>query len=240
MLRSAVFQQASAAGAVLLCVFGGERVSEDSTSATRPKLGGSRHKAPPHRVTGRRHGTEAVTPMQAQDTLTLGQRHVVWWRARLTEPSFVYVVQAQPGTPVKIGVARDVDARLAGLQTGNPYKLRVLFVLPGGYELEWQFHQKLKKYRMEGEWFDARAAEKIFPLIERLAVAMVAAYDGSGVIPTYRQRGFDWKRVRRQQQTVTVRRVDPTPVDPELAVQRLTKAWTRPPGQWGHRLEEAA
>ena len=146
-----------------------------------------------------------------------------WWTERLAEPSFVYVIQADEGTPLKVGRARDVIARLGTLQTGNPYRLRVRYVLPGDHELEWQLHQKVAKHRLQGEWFEAAAASVLFPLCEALGRAMRDAYDGGGEVPTYRQPGFTWRRVRHPKGTV--RWIEPTPVPPHEAKARLVRAW---------------
>ena len=160
--------------------------------------------------------------------MTLGEEHIAWWVERLTEPCFVYVLQTGPGEPVKIGKATDVSARISDLQSGNPYRLRAIYALPGSYELEWQFHQKLAKHRLEGEWFSAEGAEPLFPMVERLGIAMMAAYDGTGVAPTYRLPGFSWKRRPRRAGKIIVRSVEPNPVPPDMAAKRLREAWMRP------------
>ena len=54
---------------------------------------------------------------------------------------------------VKIGVSNDVPARMAQLQTGNPTRLRLLAVCPGGEPLERQLHRQFAHVRAEGEWF---------------------------------------------------------------------------------------
>uniref|UniRef100_A0AB39AKL4 DnaD-like helicase loader n=1 Tax=Mycolicibacterium phage phi1_186018 TaxID=3236641 RepID=A0AB39AKL4_9CAUD len=54
---------------------------------------------------------------------------------------------------VKIGVSNDVPARMAQLQTGNPTKLRLLAVCPGGEPLEQALHLQFADDRAEGEWF---------------------------------------------------------------------------------------
>lgn len=72
----------------------------------------------------------------------------------MTKPPLVYVLQAQPSTPVKIGwTGRPLQERLTEIQVGNPYRLRVLHTLPGARPLEWQLHQHVQSSRLEGEWF---------------------------------------------------------------------------------------
>lgn len=90
---------------------------------------------------------------------TLGDRHLAFWASHLASPSFVYVIQGDQGGPIKVGVAKDVRGRMLVLQTGNPYRLRLLYVMPGAHDLEWQFHQKLKAGRTYGEWFDGPLVE---------------------------------------------------------------------------------
>jgi len=51
--------------------------------------------------------------------------------ARLDSGSYVYFVQAGEGGPIKIGVTRDIGGRLRTLQTGNPYRLRLLALIHG-------------------------------------------------------------------------------------------------------------
>lgn len=55
---------------------------------------------------------------------------------------------------VKIGVADDVDARIAQLQTGNPHTLELLAVMENvPRRLERRVHDALRKSRVAGEWF---------------------------------------------------------------------------------------
>jgi hypothetical protein len=70
-----------------------------------------------------------------------------------TERPHVYFIQSNNG-PVKIGVAHDVEARAASLQTGNPYPLKVLAVIKqGGRTLERELHKRFAADRLGGEWF---------------------------------------------------------------------------------------
>ena len=55
---------------------------------------------------------------------------------------------------VKIGVTdRDVENRLAELQTGNPRKLRIVRVLEGDEAEERRLHELFAEERLLGEWF---------------------------------------------------------------------------------------
>lgn len=75
-------------------------------------------------------------------------------------PEHVYFIQAEHGGPVKIGKALDPVARLAQIQSGNPYRLVVRHAEPvvSGYSAERALHQIFRDYRMCGEWFRAHPA----------------------------------------------------------------------------------
>lgn len=118
-----------------------------------------------------------------------GDNDLEFWLSRLKEPNFVYVIQAMPRSPVKIGVAKDPLARLAQLQTGNPYPLHLLYVVPGDRWLEAELHHRANiTFRTMGgtEWFDyCEEFEPLLLLIHALGEEMKAAYDGSGDPPPY-------------------------------------------------------
>lgn len=70
---------------------------------------------------------------------------------------FVYLIH--DSRYVKIGMAKDVTKRLAGLQTGNAEKLSILCVIPCKSEssagsLESYMHSIYRQYALEGEWFN--------------------------------------------------------------------------------------
>lgn len=59
----------------------------------------------------------------------------------------------------KIGVAKDVNKRLDGMQVGNPRILKVAvelgpFSKREAYEVERKMHKCFDRYRVRGEWFD--------------------------------------------------------------------------------------
>lgn len=55
---------------------------------------------------------------------------------------------------LKIGYARNVDRRLAVLQTGNPFELTLMAVLPNvPASAERLYHRALDQHRFRGEWF---------------------------------------------------------------------------------------
>lgn len=67
---------------------------------------------------------------------------------------YLYLIKCQQF--YKIGIANDVQSRLAQLSTGNPHELKVLAFY--GYEnaelVERVIHQKFANKRVRGEWFE--------------------------------------------------------------------------------------
>ena len=113
---------------------------------------------------------------------TQGELHLQFWMGKLQRRSFVYVIQGDPGTPVKIGMGRDPLKRLATLQTGSWQTLRLLHILPGGRQLEATLHRRLRDARVSGEWFHGSTADEVVRYIEETAEKMVADCKGSGVV----------------------------------------------------------
>jgi hypothetical protein len=68
-------------------------------------------------------------------------------------PEWLYFIEAETGQ-IKIGIARDVDVRLAGLRTMSPVGLKLLVVVPGGHALERSYHVRFAAHRLHGEWFE--------------------------------------------------------------------------------------
>ena len=77
------------------------------------------------------------------------------------QTSQVYVIYAEiPGITdvmnVKIGISIDVEDRIRGLQTSNPYKLDVIKSFDAGVEAhkhEKHFHNLYAEYNTSGEWY---------------------------------------------------------------------------------------
>lgn len=70
---------------------------------------------------------------------------------------FVYVID-HPSWPgyVKIGRAFDPEGRLASFQTGCPnraYRLRAAVYFQDAHFAENEMHQRLARFRVQGEWF---------------------------------------------------------------------------------------
>jgi hypothetical protein len=68
----------------------------------------------------------------------------------------LYVIQMGKTGAFKVGRSRCPKERLLQLQTGCPYPLRLILVLPGQGHLEPLLHRKLERGKTHGgeEWFD--------------------------------------------------------------------------------------
>lgn len=66
------------------------------------------------------------------------------------EKVLTYFAQQGEDGPIKIGKSKDPHARLAALQVGAPYPLRVLLIVE---EPEHKLHRRFKADRLQGEWF---------------------------------------------------------------------------------------
>jgi hypothetical protein len=66
----------------------------------------------------------------------------------------IYIIKEKDNdSRVKIGVTKDVAARLSNLQTGNPNILEVVAVFPGELEDEQALHSIFAEDRVLREWF---------------------------------------------------------------------------------------
>lgn len=69
----------------------------------------------------------------------------------------LYIIQSKVTGAFKVGRSSDVPTRLKQLQTGSPYELRVILVLPGEGRREREIHRRLRGYESQGdatgEWF---------------------------------------------------------------------------------------
>lgn len=68
----------------------------------------------------------------------------------------VYFIQQDVTWVVKIGWTaneRSLRERVAGLQTGSAYQLRVVHHFPGSVETEQGMHLRFAADRLMGEWF---------------------------------------------------------------------------------------
>jgi len=88
-------------------------------------------------------------------------------KKELLGESVVYFIQQQGGSKcVKIGVTSNIEDRLKKLQTGSPYKLRVISKIIAkdkshALYIEKSLHEQLSKYRLSGEWFSSISVDNI-------------------------------------------------------------------------------
>jgi hypothetical protein len=73
--------------------------------------------------------------------------------------AYLYIVRCND--LYKIGIATDIDSRLASLQTGNPYPLEVeqCFEFANSTSVEQVLHQRFSAKRKLGEWFSLTGAD---------------------------------------------------------------------------------
>lgn len=80
------------------------------------------------------------------------------------EQNYIYVyfvtTENKGNTPIKIGVSATPESRLKELQTGNPFKLKIIKKVPcltkgAAFALESSLHEMTKatNKKMIGEWF---------------------------------------------------------------------------------------
>lgn len=82
----------------------------------------------------------------------------------------IYFIEMEGLSFIKIGyTAADAEQRMAQLQTGQPYRLRLIGTMPGDKKAEHALHKELDAYRSTGEWFSATTyvRELIAYLIEK-------------------------------------------------------------------------
>ncbi len=112
---------------------------------------------------------------------------------------YVYFIAANSAQwqRVKIGYAKDVEARLSEMQIGSPVKLSVLgkiacASLAAARALEISLHKRFDEYVVAGEWFALKA-----PLREFIAAINFADADAA-------RRALNW--AERQMRTKAQKR----------------------------------
>jgi hypothetical protein len=67
---------------------------------------------------------------------------------------YLYLIESQQF--YKIGIANDVQSRLAQLSTGNPFELKLLasYSFENAEVVERSIHQRFSNKRVRGEWFE--------------------------------------------------------------------------------------
>jgi hypothetical protein len=68
----------------------------------------------------------------------------------------LYIIQSDKSGAIKIGRSKNPQQRLKQLQTGSPFRLKILLILEGKGSIEKQLHRRLNEYKQDckGEWFD--------------------------------------------------------------------------------------
>jgi hypothetical protein len=129
-----------------------------------------------------------TTPLTLSEAKTLphptGQRHWNVWNRAAAPKNYVYIIQGERGTEVKVGFTVDVDKRLKELQTGNPKVLHPLIILLAPPEVERQYHRQLAKSRVNGEWFSGPEVDQFIRRADKVARSMMAAYEDCLVAPS--------------------------------------------------------
>jgi hypothetical protein len=86
---------------------------------------------------------------------------------------YVYFIRSCGGTSmIKIGKATDPERRLAELQTGSPFKLKLLakFICRSekhALHVESILHNYCKRWRIRGEWFEYGRTKGLLAMLQR-------------------------------------------------------------------------
>lgn len=145
-----------------------------------------------------RSGPARLQPPKRKSRTPLGKAraHEIAWQqvSPLLEAArhvagctFVYFIGESDDGPVKIGFAKDPIARLRQMQTGNPRRLRIEYVLVGDMELEkvlqemWEpfaiYARSLKKNPDANpgtEWFRGEIRAQLFPVLHTAVEQQIA------------------------------------------------------------------
>lgn len=74
----------------------------------------------------------------------------------LNENGYIYFILNVGTKNYKIGVTKNLEKRLAALQTGNENKLEIYknIYTKNYFQIEKKIHKYFANYRLEGEWFE--------------------------------------------------------------------------------------
>lgn len=76
------------------------------------------------------------------------------------QKSHIYIIRQGETNMYKIGFSKtSVQSRLRQLQTGNHLKLTLAKVFHGGQDAEFFLHERYRKFRQCGEWFEFQAGD---------------------------------------------------------------------------------
>jgi len=88
---------------------------------------------------------------------------------------WIYFIRATEGVKaIKIGYARNVKARLAGLQTSSPVELKLVAAFVAKDLTESFLHEKFGDSRIRGEWF--KETESLMKMIDKVSDGTVPDY----------------------------------------------------------------
>lgn len=74
-------------------------------------------------------------------------------------PVFTYILTSTEHSYIKIGSSKTPEFRLASLQTGTPFRLKIVWCWP--VDVERELHHVFAIRRVLGEWFDMPVDEAI-------------------------------------------------------------------------------
>jgi len=72
----------------------------------------------------------------------------------------LYIIQSSKNGAFKVGISKEPNKRLRQLQTGSPYRLKMILILKEKSYLEKTLHETLRSFRLgnfKGEWFSYEA-----------------------------------------------------------------------------------
>jgi hypothetical protein len=81
-------------------------------------------------------------------------------------PDKVYFLRGDGGL-IKVGVTKNVAARVAALQRDHPATLTIMGAMPGSYSAEMTIHRLFAEDRDHGEWF--RPSQRLLDFIDDYA-----------------------------------------------------------------------
>jgi hypothetical protein len=96
-------------------------------------------------------GWKSDTPAAAQRKRGDGRK----WTG---DEGYIYCFASPEIGCCKIGFSKNPDSRMKHVQTSFPFKLSLLWVIPGSIQDERHLHEALDDLRLEGEWFDLIAS----------------------------------------------------------------------------------
>jgi DNA-binding protein Fis len=110
----------------------------------------------------------------------------------------IYFIQSGNGGSIKIGYSNnDIEGRISALQTGTPYKLKLIGVMRGELEDEKTIHSIFSEIHIAGEWY--LPDDTLLKFIEAQAMTDVAKYVDPAHIKQMEQRAMEYKQKIEQE-----------------------------------------